>query len=202
MFQYKAFTGNLARNNALTRMTGITSATRAPMGSHRMPPYQGGRLMISAYNVANVQATATSLQAGMGVFVDSAALHNDNHFLSVSGLTACIGLMVLLSHGGRFVCGSTAHFNGDYDNAAAWNQIADDLGNIAGIPHAVVISTRDTSTGWQDDVIIPRFGQSLMNLGVHNEYIFFYHSCSSGVAFLVRRDGIMGEPLNHADFSY
>jgi len=197
MLRYQAIHGhNPVYNPDLRRVL-------APrLAAHRAGAVQGGRFLLADYTPAHARATANSQQAGLGVAVSDAALRSADDFLSVSGLTYCIGLMVLRRQGGRFVHGVTAHFNGNYEDAQAWTRIERGIGGAGGTLHAVVISTRDTTPYWQENGIVPCYRGALRRLGVSDAHLCFYQSSHSGVAFLVRGDGLMGEPNDAGDFPY
>ncbi|MBX3196553.1 MAG: hypothetical protein KF850_19845 [Labilithrix sp.] len=198
MFRHTAVAGFAPHPNVnIRRFLGVR------LGAHRVPETGNGRLMCHNYNVANCQATANALQAGTGVWVDDAPLAAAGEFVCVSGLTACIGVIVLVRHGNQYGHAVVAHFNGNYHDAAAWADLANGAAaGGAGARFAVVISTSDTSAHWQG-VVEAAFGPHLTNLvGVDPGRILFYHSSTSGVRFLVRRDGLMGEPSNMAHYPY
>ncbi len=172
------------------------------IGAHR-GIFFCGRRVITNYNVDNAKATANAIEAGMSVAVNHATLNNAGDFVVVSGLTYCIGVIVARATGGNFTQAVVAHFNGNYDNATAWGNIRAGVTGAAGPLYAIVISTSDTSTFGQQHSIVPAFSDHLHDdVGVPGANITFYHSHTSGVAFIVRRDGIMGEPQNHYDFPY
>lgn len=166
------------------------------LGAHRASKWLGGRLLITNYNLANCRATATSVQAGMTWAVNPAALPTGEDFLSVSGLTSCIGVQVLRKSGGSFVHGVTAHFNSSFDVQTPWKLIAAGVAGIEGSLHAIVTSTSDTSNFWQEEVVIGRIGGYLRGIGVSDDNILYYHSCRGCIAYFIRRDGVMGEPYN------
>lgn len=172
------------------------------IGGHRsgMPIKTGPWIIAPPYKVKNAVATANAVQAGVDVAVNAAALNAPNKFVVVSGLTYCVGLVAGRWNGHGFTSAVVAHFNGKYDNANAWQRIANGLGAGGGPIKAVIVMTRD-STKYDVDTYGPGLLDQLIKLGTNAERVLLYWSRRSGT-FLLDGSGFIGEERDRGDFPY
>ncbi|QEH38974.1 hypothetical protein OJF2_75860 [Aquisphaera giovannonii] len=185
----------------------VTPGTRdTPYFAHRTTPMPRERLVLDRYRMEDLKASATSTDAArlVDVYVEGTSLDSRESFISVSGLSGCVGLLVLQRKGDSFVRGITAHFNGGYERMSSWRKVFNALYKhgyeqtpVQPMWHAVVVTSLVTLRGEQDRVL-KSFGALLQANHIFDFNTLFYFR--SRGAFLVRGDGLIGEPSGRYDF--
>jgi hypothetical protein len=158
-----------------------------------------GRLLIAPVNNLVTIANANSFGPLSAALVVPANFTNNNQIATVSGLTACIGV-ILVREVAHHQLGTVvvAHFNGGYNHAPSWLAIANGIGGAGGARYAIVIATSDT-TGYGmtgADGVMQSFRANLTGppLNVPDDNQIYYWSNTSGVEFGITRQGFIGEP--------
>lgn len=144
-----------------------------------------------------ILADGTELTAPMGraPTVFSGTFTAPTQIAGVSGLTACVGLLVFDTAGGAPTTYSVVHFNGNFDQIGTYTTVLAHFGGGAAVPATVraIIVFSGTASDYQRKSDSRAIRAFLANIGIPDAHVLVYwHRELSGIGFYLKGDGSMG----------